>query len=134
MGLMIIKKIRHNLKFFSISFQGTHTVMGQMVDLTAANPKMTTLITSEISQFVHTFTMIGVIMGLVCMIIAFLLGYFWLDAFMFCIGVIVANVPEGLMAVITIALSVSASRLQVNFYQIHTIYLLKCEPKLDIFP
>ena len=108
--------------------------MGQMVDLTAANPKMTTLITSEISQFVHTFTMIGVIMGLVCMIIAFLLGYFWLDAFMFCIGVIVANVPEGLMAVITIALSVSASRLQVNFYQIHTIYLLKCEPKLDIFP
>ena len=46
-----------------------------------------------------------------------LAGYFWLDAFMFCIGVIVANVPEGLMAVITIALSVSASRLQVNFYQ-----------------
>ena len=92
--------------------------MGQMVDLTAANPKMTTLITSEISQFVHTFTMIGVIMGLACMIIAFLLGYFWLDAFMFCIGVIVANVPEGLMAVITIALSVSASRLQVNFSQI----------------
>merc|ERR1711884_853816 len=45
------------------------------------------------------------------MIISFLLGYFWIDAFLFCIGVIVANVPEGLMAVITIALSISSSRL-----------------------
>ena len=85
--------------------------MGQMVDLTSANPKTATLITTEISHFVHTFTIIGVLMGLVCMIIAFLLGYFWIDAFLFCIGVIVANVPEGLMAIITIALSVSASRL-----------------------
>ena len=85
--------------------------MGQMVDLTAANPKMSTLITCEISRFVHMFTLIGVFMGLICLILAFFLGYFWIDAFLFCIGVIVANVPEGLMAIITIALSISSSRL-----------------------
>ena len=68
--------------------------MGQMVDLTAANPKMATLVTREISQFVHVFTLVGVIMGIICMIISFLLGYFWIDAFLFCIGVIGKNIFE----------------------------------------
>ena len=94
--------------------------MGQMVDLTAANPKMSTLITCEISRFVHMFTLIGVFMGLICLILAFVLGYFWIDAFLFCIGVIVANVPEGLMAVITIALSISSSRLNKRNSRFHS--------------
>ena len=50
-------------------------------------------------------------MGLSCFILAFLMGYYWIDAILFLIGVIVANVPEGLMAVFTISLSVSAARL-----------------------
>ena len=85
--------------------------MGQMADLTAANQKADTLITQEISRFMHYVTIVGVTMGLICFILAFLMGYFWIDAILFFIGVIVANVPEGLMAVITISLSLSASRL-----------------------
>ena len=85
--------------------------MGQMADLTAANPKRETMITREVSAYIHTFTMIGVAMGMVCFVLSFILGYFWIDAILFLIGVIVANVPEGLMAVITISLSLSASRL-----------------------
>lgn len=85
--------------------------MGQMADLTAANPKDETLITQEVSNFIHYVTVIGVAMGLACFVLAFLMGYYWIDAILFLIGVIVANVPEGLLAVITISLSLSASRL-----------------------
>ena len=81
-----------------------------MADLTAANPKNETLITKEVSNFVHYFTIIGISMGMACFILAFILGYFWIDAILFLIGVIVANVPEGFMAVVTISLSLSASR------------------------
>ena len=59
----------------------------------------------------HYLTLIGCTMGLSCFILAFLMGYYWIDAILFLIGVIVANVPEGLMAVFTISLSISAARL-----------------------
>ena len=89
--------------------------MGQMADLTAANPKEETLITKEISRFVHIVTLIGIVMGVVCFILAFLLGYFWIDAIMFLIGVIVANVPEGFLAITTMSLSLSASRMSKRY-------------------
>ena len=82
-----------------------------MQDLTTAGTKVNTLITKEISRFMHYLTLIGCTMGLSCFILAFLMGYYWIDAILFLIGVIAANVPEGLMAVFTISLSVSASRL-----------------------
>ena len=85
--------------------------MGQMADLTHANPKEETLITKEVSELMHILTIIGIIMGLFCFVLAFFLGYFWIDAILFLIGVIVANIPESLLAVFTISLSVSTSRL-----------------------
>ena len=56
-------------------------------------------------------TWVAVSMGMFFFIIAFLLEYYWIDAILFLIGVIVANVPEGLLAVVTISLSLSAKRL-----------------------
>lgn len=90
---------------------GLNTIMGKMTELTADNPKAETLITREISRFLHLVTGIAIYLGLVCFIIAFLLGYFWIDCILFLIGVIVAGVPEGLLAVVTLALSISAKRL-----------------------
>ena len=89
---------------------GINTMMGEVADLTAANHKADTLITREVAQFVHIVTSVGIAMGLVFFVIAFGLGYFWIDAIVFLIGVIVANVPEGLLAVVTFALSLSANR------------------------
>ena len=39
------------------------------------------------------------------------MGYFWLDAVIFLIGIIVANVPEGLIATVTVCLTLSAKRM-----------------------
>ncbi len=42
-------------------------------------------------------------LGVSFFIIAFALGYHWLDAVVFLIGIIVANVPEGLLATVTVS-------------------------------
>ena len=34
----------------------------------------------------------------------YVLGYYWIDAILFMIGIIVACVPEGILAIVTIAL------------------------------
>lgn len=39
------------------------------------------------------------------------MGYFWLDAVIFLIGIIVANVPEGLIATVTVCLTLTAKRM-----------------------
>ena len=41
----------------------------------------------------------------------FLKGYHWLDAVIFLIGIIVANVPEGLLATVTVCLTLTAKRM-----------------------
>ena len=69
---LISRKFFLELHFDEIFFQGIHTVMGQMADLTAANPKDETLITTEISNFVHISTLIGVGMGLFCFVVSFI--------------------------------------------------------------
>jgi len=46
-------------------------------------------------------------------VIAFILGYEWLDAVIFLIGIIVANVPEGLLATVTVRI---ADRRRVMFH------------------
>jgi sodium/potassium-transporting ATPase subunit alpha len=56
-------------------------------------------------------TGIGVAMALVFFVISFLVGYFWIDSILFLIGVVVSCVPEGLLAIVTIGLSISARRL-----------------------
>ena len=53
----------------------------------------------------------AVFLGVTFFIIAFILGYHWLDAVIFLIGIIVANVPEGLLATVTVCLTLTAKRM-----------------------
>ena len=53
----------------------------------------------------------AVFLGVSFFIIAFILGYNWLDACIFLIGIIVANVPEGLLATVTVCLTLTAKRM-----------------------
>ena len=52
-------------------------------------------IAQEIEHFIHIITGVAVVLGVVFFILAFILGYHWLEAVIFLIGIIVANVPEG---------------------------------------
>merc|ERR1712013_315172 len=65
----------------------------------------------EIEHFIHIVTGVAVFLGVSFFIIAFILGYNWLDAVIFLIGIIVANVPEGLLATVTVCLTLTAKRM-----------------------
>lgn len=111
-----------NLAFFSTNaIEGTargmvvsigdSTVMGRIAGLASGLDAGETPLSKEISHFIHIITAVAIALGIGFFIIAFLLGYNWLDAVVFLIGIIVANVPEGLLATVTVCLSLTAKRM-----------------------
>ncbi|KAK6168491.1 hypothetical protein SNE40_021012 [Patella caerulea] len=90
---------------------GDKTVMGRIANLASGLEVGETPIAKEIAHFIHLITGVAVFLGVSFFIIAFILGYFWLDAVIFLIGIIVANVPEGLLATVTVCLTLTAKRM-----------------------
>merc|ERR1712226_466180 len=111
-----------NLAFFStnavegtcrglIVQTGDNTVMGRIANLTSGIEMGQTPIAREIAHFIHLITGVAVFLGVSFFVIAFVLGYNFLDAVIFLIGIIVANVPEGLLATVTVCLTLTAKRM-----------------------
>ena len=90
---------------------GDKTVMGRIAGLASGLDTGETPIAKEIAHFIHIITAVAVFLGVSFFIIAFILGYNWLDAVIFLIGIIVANVPEGLLATVTVCLTLTAKRM-----------------------
>merc|ERR1712112_185078 len=90
---------------------GDNTVMGRIAGLASGLGSDETPIAKEIEHFIHIITAVAVFLGVTFFIIAFILGYNWLDAVIFLIGIIVANVPEGLLATVTVCLTLTAKRM-----------------------
>jgi len=90
---------------------GDNTVMGRIDGLASGLSSGETPIAKEIEHFIHIITGVAVFLGVVFFIVAFILGYHWLDAVIFLIGIIVANVPEGLLATVTVCLTLTAKRM-----------------------
>merc|ERR1711971_754584 len=90
---------------------GDNTVMGRIAGLASGLEGGQTPIAKEIEHFIHIITGVAVFLGVTFLIIAFILGYNWLDAVIFLIGIIVANVPEGLLATVTVCLTLTAKRM-----------------------
>merc|ERR1711931_401964 len=90
---------------------GDNTVMGTIAGLASGLEGGQTPIAKEIEHFIHIITAVAVFLGVSFFIIAFILGYNWLDAVIFQIGIIVANVPEGLLATVTVCLTLTAKRM-----------------------
>merc|ERR1712172_432351 len=90
---------------------GDNTVMGRIAGLASGLESGDTPIAKEIAHFIHLITAVAVFLGVSFFVIAFILGYHWLDAVIFLIGIIVANVPEGLLATVTVCLTLTAKRM-----------------------
>ena len=65
----------------------------------------------EINHFVHIVTGVAVTFGIIFLIILLAIGTGVLRAVVFVIGIIVSNVPEGLLATITVMLALTAQRM-----------------------
>nr|XP_015201499.1 PREDICTED: sodium/potassium-transporting ATPase subunit alpha-2 [Lepisosteus oculatus] len=70
-----------------------------------------TPISMEIEHFIHIITGVAVFLGVSFFALSLILGYSWLEAVIFLIGIIVANVPEGLLATVTVCLTLTAKRM-----------------------
>merc|ERR1719320_1709163 len=90
---------------------GDRTVMGRIATLASGLDTGDTPIAKEIAHFIHIITGVAVFLGVSFFIIAFIMDYHWLEAIIFLIGIIVANVPEGLLATVTVCLTLTAKRM-----------------------
>nr|XP_031321519.1 potassium-transporting ATPase alpha chain 2 [Camelus dromedarius] len=90
---------------------GDRTVIGQIASLASRVTNVKTPIAIEIQHFVHIVAGVAVSIGVLFFIIAVSMKYQVLDSIIFLIGIIVANVPEGLLATVTVALSLTAKRM-----------------------
>ena len=81
---------------------GDNTVMGRIANLASTLDIGKTPIAREIAHFIHIITGVAVFLGVSFLILAIIQGYKPLQAVVFLIGIIVANVPEGLLATVTV--------------------------------
>uniref|UniRef100_A0A8C6XVV1 Sodium/potassium-transporting ATPase subunit alpha n=1 Tax=Naja naja TaxID=35670 RepID=A0A8C6XVV1_NAJNA len=90
---------------------GDRTVMGRIATLASGLSVGKTPIAVEIEHFIQLITGVAVFLGVSFFILSLILGYSWLEAVIFLIGIIVANVPEGLLATVTVCLTLTAKRM-----------------------
>ena len=111
-----------NLAFFSTSaVEGTargmvvsigdNTVMGKIAKLASGLDSGDTPLAREIRYFIEVVSGVALLIGLTFFVVALVLGYSWLQALIFLLGTIVANVPEGLLSTVTVCLTLTAKRM-----------------------
>jgi magnesium-transporting ATPase (P-type) len=127
-----------NIAFFTTSIMsgectaivirtGDKTVIGQIKELVANAPKEPSPISIEIHNFIILITSVAVTLGVTFFIAALVLKMPPVDAVVFLIAIIVANVPEGLLATVTVCLTLTAQKMlkkQVLVKQLESVETL----------
>ncbi|KAI2800570.1 Sodium/potassium-transporting ATPase subunit alpha-1 [Blomia tropicalis] len=90
---------------------GDRTVMGTIANLTTNLEQNETPLSKEIKHFIHLLTIVAVTLATIFFIISIWIGTSTMDAIVFFIAIIVASVPEGLLATVTVCLSLTAKRM-----------------------
>jgi sodium/potassium-transporting ATPase subunit alpha len=90
---------------------GSSTEFGRIADLTAEIHETMTPLQKEIAKFIKVISTIAILLGAVFFFTGILIGNTFWSAFIFAIGIIVANVPEGLLPTVTLTLSIGSQRM-----------------------
>lgn len=90
---------------------GMHTQIGRIVSLTKETAKIETPIRKELRRFIRIISGIAIFLGISFFILSVLLGQPLMGSLIFAIGIIVANVPEGLLPTVTLALTMASRRM-----------------------
>jgi sodium/potassium-transporting ATPase subunit alpha len=69
----------------------------------------------EIHRLIKIMAIVAFSLGIAFFILALLNGYRWVDAVVFMIGIIVANVPEGLLMTVTLSLALTAKKMAEKY-------------------
>ena len=90
---------------------GDDTFMGRIAKLTLSTGSEKTPIAIELDHFISIISVVAISLGILFFIIGCFLGTDLITNLVFMIGIIVANVPEGLLATVTVSLSLTANRM-----------------------
>lgn len=90
---------------------GDHTVMGRIAKLAMSTKNEQTPINKELHHFIIIISGIAMTLGIIFLILGFVIGTPIVENLVFMIGIIVANVPEGLLATVTVCLTLTAKRM-----------------------
>lgn len=90
---------------------GDDTYMGKVAQLTMNTEAEDTPINKEIEHFIFIVSGVAIFLGVGFFVIGIFLGTDWITNLVFAIGIIVANVPEGLLATVTVCLSLTAKTM-----------------------
>lgn len=90
---------------------GDNTVIGKIAKLASSTGTVKTPIAIEIEHFIHIISAVAIILGVTFFIISASKGTETVKNLVFCIGIIVANVPEGLLATVTVSLTLTAKKM-----------------------
>ncbi|MEB3350613.1 MAG: cation-transporting P-type ATPase, partial [Cyanobacteriota bacterium] len=91
---------------------GTDTEFGHVARLAAGTPRGPSTLERQVGRIVRTVTAVAVALALVSFGLSWLLvGLGPLESLVFAMGILVANVPEGLLPTVTLALAISVRRM-----------------------
>ena len=90
---------------------GDRTVIGQIANLAQSAQTSETPLSTEIDRFITIISAVAIFLGVSFFILGFIYGYDMITNLVFAIGIIVANVPEGLLATVTVSLALTAKRM-----------------------
>jgi sodium/potassium-transporting ATPase subunit alpha len=90
---------------------GMHTAFGRIAHLTQTTADPPSPLQTEIAALSRVIAALAVTIGLVVFVIGRFIGLSTSVSLVFAIGIIVANVPEGLLPTVTLAMALAARRM-----------------------
>jgi len=94
---------------------GDSTVIGQIANLASSAESVETPLAIEIHRFIYIISGVAAFLGVTFFIFGVVYKYELITNIVFAIGIIVANVPEGLLATVTVSLALTAQRMAGKF-------------------
>jgi calcium-translocating P-type ATPase len=94
-----------------VTATGMRTELGRIARLTQAAPRRPSPLEIQMTRVTRVVAVLSVSVGALFFVIAGALGMGTTERLMFAIGVIVANVPEGLLPTVTLSLALATQRM-----------------------
>lgn len=111
---------------------GKETYMGKIADLSVKEEAQELNIEKEMNYFIKIITIIALLLGVGFFFGSLGIGSDIVGSFAFAIGIIVANVPEGLLTCLTVGMAITANKLFLknmmvkNIASIETLGAVTC--------
>ena len=132
-----------NLAFFSTNCKegrgsgiviriGADTFMGKIANLASDAGSGETTLQREINRFIKLIACIAVGLGVFFFILGVIMGYNIITNFIFALGIVVANCPEGLLSTVTVSLAITAKKMLAdnimvkNLQSVETLGAVTC--------